>query len=448
MPRGAGVPRLCIVSLYSYPLYNPAYQALFGGAEVRAALIARELAKRGQLDVSVVVFDHGQPHVEHRGDITLYSHPGYPAPVWSVISRPPSRRRGLEVKEYLRVLRHRGSHWLKYYFPRFWRWLWERFGQPSASSDPDHQDPQVAGYIGEYAVKSSRIAVYDEVNADIYMSFSNSDLAAEIAFYCKQRGRIHVFSSGCDEDYKREYKEKPKAASTYGPPGYVMAFAVENATVHIVQNETQRRMLKENYNRPSIMIRNPVDLERAFPKEADSILWIGKSDRVKRPDIMLELAREFPRYPFVMIMNLSHPDLHKRYTREAEALPNVTMLHYVPYLEVERYFARAKLFVNTSTFEGFPNTFLEAGKYEIPIVSYLVDPGGMLSQHGCGLLCEGDFERLKESVRQLMTGSSLYADMGARCLEYVHTYHDKEKVIKEYEKAILAARTFAERERQ
>src|SRR5438094_8642719 len=70
MPR---TPKLCIVSPWNYPLLNPENQTHFGGWEVRITLIAKELSKRGWLNVNLVVADHGQPHREQREGVTIYS---------------------------------------------------------------------------------------------------------------------------------------------------------------------------------------------------------------------------------------------------------------------------------------------------------------------------------------------------------------------------------------
>jgi glycosyltransferase involved in cell wall biosynthesis len=78
---------------------------------------------------------------------------------------------------------------------------------------------------------------------------------------------------------------------------------------------------------------------------------------------------------------------------------------------------------------------LQAGKYGVPIIATEVDPGGMLSQHGCGITCGGDFERFVESARRLTTDDTLYAKMSAAALHYVCTYHDKDIVIAQYEEA-------------
>ena len=54
-----------------------------------------------------------------------------------------------------------------------------------------------------------------------------------------------------------------------------------------------------------------------------------------------------------------------------------------------------------------PSTFLEAAKCGLPTVSLQVDPGAMLSQHGCGQQCDGDLDRLKETVRLFMKDARL-----------------------------------------
>ena len=48
------------------------------------------------------------------------------------------------------------------------------------------------------------------------------------------------------------------------------------------------------------------------------------------------------------------------WSRPLPALPNVTMLGPVRYRDTGALFDRARIFLNTSSIEGFPNTFLQA----------------------------------------------------------------------------------------
>lgn len=417
--RREQVPKLCITSPWNYPLFNPNCQSHFGGWEVRIALIAKELARRRNFCVNLIVGDHGQPHVENRDGVTLYTWLG--RTIWG-IPVPDSGPSGSTRKSSLAgTVGRKVSALLTS--------LKGNFFQPIPLS----------GRVGPYAISPQMVSIYDEVGADIYMVPGNSQFSAEVAFYCRQRGKQFVFLSGSDFDYFPEYKLYPDQNDMYGVPHALKTYAIETAAVHIVQNERQAALLKEGYGRSSKIIRNPIDTEPLFPPKADArtLLWVGKSDeRIKRPLLLLDLARSLPEFEFMVIMNPAVQDIHDECVRRAKELPNVTLLERVPFALIESYFANARLHLNTSLFEGFPNTFLQAAKYGVPTISLQVDPGGMLSHHGCGLVCEGDFAKLEAGTRHLMNDRALRDQMGQRALHYVRAHHDKDVIIPKYEQVL------------
>lgn len=69
-------PRICFYGLYCYPLFNPQYGGVIGGWETRMAMIAKELARQGDFDITVIVADYGQPHIEYLEGVRLISWPG------------------------------------------------------------------------------------------------------------------------------------------------------------------------------------------------------------------------------------------------------------------------------------------------------------------------------------------------------------------------------------
>lgn len=62
---------VCFVSPKAYPLFNPAVESVFGGAEVDVYMIATELAKDENFSVSAIVADYGQPEEEMRQNVRV-----------------------------------------------------------------------------------------------------------------------------------------------------------------------------------------------------------------------------------------------------------------------------------------------------------------------------------------------------------------------------------------
>lgn len=403
--------KVCFVSPYSYPLFNPESKTPFGGSEVRVSLLAKSLARKSLFDVSLIVLDHKQPHIEERAGVRIYSWREKPNPLL-IHTRPLRDRVRHFAGKVIRIIKHT---------------IW-------------HSMPGTNEYrIGDHFFGKKDISIYDEIDADIYLLPGNSILSAELAFYCQQRGRKYVFLAGSDIDYDKEYRRMPQKRDIYGTSFALKAYAIKSAHAHIVQNERQARLLKGGYGRSSVLIRNPVDLELMYPRNQSprAILWVGKSDeRIKQPSIVLELARQLDLFEFVMIMNFAEKEIHLRCLEEAERLPNLTVIEYVPYAKIEYYFAEARLHLSTSVFEGFPNTFLQAAKYGVPTISLHVDPDGMLSKHGCGLASGGSFSSLKENIVKLSEDSSLYDHLSRKSIHYLREYHDVNLIVSQFEEAI------------
>jgi len=63
--------RVCFVILKAYPLFNCDVKGAFGGAEIDLYLLATELAKDKNFEVSFVVGDYGQEPTEVRENVTI-----------------------------------------------------------------------------------------------------------------------------------------------------------------------------------------------------------------------------------------------------------------------------------------------------------------------------------------------------------------------------------------
>ncbi len=409
--------KVCFVSPYCYGLFNPNVDVQFGGSEVRISHLVRNLAQIDQLDVSLIVFDHGQPAREVINGVTLHAWKARPAPSPNDVSMKRS------VIGVLRKL-IRNSR-TSYYFVSQLRRLLLYFGSFILPMS------KTIAWIFE----PDKAAIFDEVSADIFVTHGNTSDAALLAHYCRQTERRLLFLAASDMDYDPACKSKPYRFDVFGELNGIKKYVIEQVSHHVVQHQRQSQTLLKYFSRSSTLIRNPVDLKQyaSRPPAPNSILWVGKSDRrVKQPHCVVELARQMPELDFIMVMTLRWEEVHQRVLSDAADLPNLTVIESVPFAQIETYFANARLHINTSRFEGFPNTFLQAAKYGVPTISLKVDPDGMLSHHNCGLSCDDDFDLLKEYITRLMIDDDTCAQIGQYATRYVAEYHAMEKIVAQY----------------
>lgn len=422
-------PRVCIVCLYAWPLFDPSSRGAFGGSEVRMAAIARGLARRGKFDVHMVIWDRGKGVMRREG-ITF--HPWTDAEPIPVAPAEPTRFKPLR--------------WLRKSFS-MGGWRTVAFALPMAgaslyaavvaAASSLRARLQMAGRVGGHVVDARRLRIFSEVEPDVLVVHGASSVSADGVFWGRESKRPTVLLSGSDHDLKAELKEHPERTSQYGDLGAAIAFSIENATALGVQTETQAQLAKATYGRATAVIKNPFDPAPKFPRAEDPrrVLWVGKADVVKRPEIALDLAARIPDATFHLVLNASDPDIERRCHDRAASMQNVEIVRTVPFEEIERLFARAAVFLNTSAFEGFPNTFLQAAKYELPIVALSVDPAGMLSA-GAGVVADGSVERLEEELRRLLRDATARAAYGKRAREYLLEHHDPETILGAYEALI------------
>lgn len=428
--------KICFVCLYAYPLFKPSIGTAFGGSEVRAWLLATGLARNPAHDVSVVVFDHGQPRMERIGAVSVYPHSFHrpTAPrnsrwptVWKYLVRlprfpfvaiqriEPAILLELPVALARGLLRRAGN-------------ALRRLAKPSL-------------WFGPYEIVRGRTRVYERIDADVYCVMGVGEFTAEVAAYCAAFGKKLVLLANSDENFSDGYFPGSSATNSDGSRGDACYRVVMAADFIVTQTDSQRELLRSRFGRDSITIRNPVDL--SAPRRADApeiqndriALWLGRADRIKQPDALLALARMLPDIRFVMVMNCSDPEIFEQVVQQTPG--NVRLFERLEYREAERLFARALALVNTSTFEGFPNTFLQAAKHGVPLLSLNVDPDGFITAHRCGLVASGNIAALAQGLRTLRDERDTWRTCSANARRYVEMNHDLDASVRELD-ALLA----------
>lgn len=363
------ITKICIIGLDDFAmLTGDTSYGYIGGESVQHVLLARAWRDLG-LDVSIIVHDHGQPHVTSVDGIRAVTCYG----------------------------RDEGLKGVRYVHPRM----------------------------------TSVLRAMREVDADLYYQSPAAGLAGVVAAFAIRHGKRSVVRIASDSDCLR-----PNLPLGRRVDRWLYEYGLRHASLVAAQTERQRDLLLRNFGVHSEIVNIAVDPPsppRAREKDVD-VLWVGNIRPVKRPDIVLELARRRPRYRFVLVGGSARGEEGQAYfsriARQAQSLPNVLLTGTVPYEEVGGWFDRARLHVNTSDYEGFPNTFLQAWIRRVPVVSFF-DPDNLIERRGLGRRCR-DLEDMCSTLDELLGNPDKCAAIGQRGHAAVSTQYSAREIATRY----------------
>lgn len=271
-----------------------------------------------------------------------------------------------------------------------------------------------------------------KVNADAYYFRMPFVDILPAAAWCRLSGKRFLFATAHD----RNVEPIESFAGTFLVRSLTW-LGMWLADVRLCQHKIQQHRMLQNLGFKSIVLPNGINLPNlehvtALRSRNSSvgILFLGSIIQNKQPDLFVKLARLCPEYEFLLCGSLHRDAGEKLWLRLhelANGLQNLTFVSGVAAVEIPALFSKSALLVSTSVGEGFPNTFLEAWSWMVPVVSLIVDPGGVMKEQGLGGPC-GTLERLAERVRELMCDEGARLTLARRCRMYVERHHNIETV--------------------
>jgi glycosyltransferase involved in cell wall biosynthesis len=278
------------------------------------------------------------------------------------------------------------------------------------------------------------LSILRNLKVDIYIDFIASPRLSLLYLLQRLYQKKYIFLTGSDSDVTKKYK---KLENTIFYWFYYLG--LKNADAVISQIPKHVEILRQLHRIPSYLVLSPYfEIKQSVQKKKDYILWVGRAATYKNPDGYMALAERFPNEKFIMICNDSPFDKNcKGLIRNKLAkLKNVKYISYVPYPEISNYMERAKILVNTSTFEGFPNTFIEAASKHTPILSLNVDPNGMFSNYRGGICCGGNFDYFLKAFKILVGNEEKRVELGKNAFDYAQMNHQLDDAVKHFDRII------------
>jgi glycosyltransferase involved in cell wall biosynthesis len=346
--------KVCLVALNMYPMLTADYGSpKIGGAELQQINIAKSLVAQGH-DVSIVCLDHGQADGAKIGGLTV-----------------------------IKTFREDAG------IPVF------RFLHPRLTS-----------------IWSALF----RADCDIYYCRAASFITGILRFFRLASGKKYVFASALDTDFMPKITSVPNFRDRL-----LYRFGLRGADRVLVQSDRQRVLLTTNYGLDAAVVPNFLLEPRKSlaPDARRIILWVSTIRNRKRPLLFVRLAERFPKERFVMVGGRlpSHAALYDEVCAASRDTPNLQFLGFQPYEDVEALFDECKIFVNTSLYEGFPNTYLQAWRREIPVISFF-DPDDVIRDNSLGRIVE-DEDQLVMALDGLRGSYDRYQHVG----DYYAAHH-------------------------
>lgn len=276
-----------------------------------------------------------------------------------------------------------------------------------------------------------------QINADIYITANLSKYVGFTNFYCRLHNKIHIHRTEHQHQVDKTYLLKKIIK---GSGRYIFFYlGFKNVDYVVVQNEEDRETLKRTFDFPSTVIRNSYPIEKlGSQKKRNFILWIARGKRWKQPEVFIDLAKEFPNEKFIMIMPVADDKKYfENVNKMANSVNSVDFIPGVPFSEVDDYYKNAKIFVNTSLAEGFPNSFNQAMNVSTPILSLNINPDDFIGKNQVGLFCNNNFNTLKENLNRVLTDQVLWKKLSENAYNYAYNEMNIEKSIVVWKKIFI-----------
>lgn len=203
-------------------------------------------------------------------------------------------------------------------------------------------------------------------------------------------------------------------------------WGMRHATHVIAQTDRQARVLRERFGKETaVIVRNFQPLPDTLPEKSKDVIrvfWVANWKNLKRPELFVDLAERFtwrPDIEFVIAGRLSAG--YDRLLQRINRMQNLKYLGELSIDEVNREMARAHFHVNTSSIEGFPNTFIQAWAQGAVLLTLSVDPDeeGM-ERLGIGY-CTGTLDRMQRLIQHIPESERL--EVARRAFAFAHEKH-------------------------
>jgi glycosyltransferase involved in cell wall biosynthesis len=262
-------------------------------------------------------------------------------------------------------------------------------------------------------------------DAEVYVQRTAGFETGVVAGFARLHRRRFVFSGSSSADFERR-PPLPTPASRAA-----FSLGLRSADLLVAQTQDQVDLAGASLGRRARLIRSFCATAPRPAQDAEAFLWIGGLIDYKGPLEYVRLAERLPEARFWMVGTPRGPEwswIEEEVGAAARRLPNFEIIPQRSRDELMELYPRAVAVVNTSQFEGFPNTFMEGWSCGVPALSLRVDPDGLIERHRLGAVADGSVDGLVDAARGLWEARADRSSLSQRVTRYIEEQHSPRHV--------------------
>ena len=261
------------------------------------------------------------------------------------------------------------------------------------------------------------------------------------AWYSRRNNCKFIWHIAHDTDVSRSENNK---IWRYELTNYFVRKFVDYGIKHtnhiIAQTAHQNTLLRLNYGKSADAVVpnfHPYPDKEIFKEGTVKIVWIANLKPWKQPETFIRLAKDLKYVEgaqFLMIgaSPSKESEWFSSLLKEINSQNNLSYLGVCTQEKVNEILSSSHIFVNTSRYEGFANTFIQAWMRKVPVVSMHVNPDGIFDSEKVGFFAGNSYEYLKQKVELLIENAGIRFEIGENAQKYAfhnHSVKNAEKVI-------------------
>jgi glycosyltransferase involved in cell wall biosynthesis len=277
-------------------------------------------------------------------------------------------------------------------------------------------------------------AAMKRADADIYYQNCGGYETGQVAMWCRRHDRKFVYSVASDPDC-----DVTLPAMRTSRDRMFYRYGLKHANAVIVQTQRQGKMLQDGFGKKAIVIPMPCESMSSNPgvetgklkSGKPRVLWVGRISKEKRFEWLLEIALKCPEISFD-ILGLANNDSEysNLLIKRGSEIPNIKIHGRIPHSEMSAYYRRSTVLCCTSSYEGFPNTFLEAWSCGLPAVSTF-DPDDLIVGHNLGWTAR-NVDELVKAINEAVNKPAKWHDISKAAKEYYLKNHTPDLCIERF----------------